>query len=28
MSAVPVFGRAVQAPIFSVPRSVPLVAVM
>src|SRR5450631_783936 len=28
MSAVPVLGRAVQAPIVSVPRSVPLVAVI
>src|SRR6185295_15209877 len=28
MSAVPVLGRAVQAPMVSVPRSVPLVAVI
>src|SRR3954464_8054200 len=28
MSAVPVLGRAVQAPMVSVPRSVPLVAVV
>ena len=28
MSAVPVLGRAVQAPIVSVPRSVPRVAVI